>query len=627
MRRFLQTMRNKLLLSCILATMACHLYAADQPPIEVTSPHFTLVTDAGEKQARHLLDNFERMRWMFQTLFPNSKVDPETPIIVFAAKNRKQFQTMEPQEYLAKGQLDLAGYFLNTNEKNYVLVRLDGDSEHPYATIYHEYTHLQFRGTEDWMPLWLNEGLAEFFQNTDFHEKEVLLGEPNADDILYLRQSSLIPLTTLLRVDKKSPYYHQEEKGSVFYAEAWALTHYLQVNDRLKNTKRVGDYMARMSHHEDSVVAAQEAFGDLKALERQLGFYIQGAQYKQFVLSSAVAAIDPASYKVRVLTQAEFDARRADLMAYIGRTDDARALLKSVLASNPNLPEPHETMGYLNLQSGDRDGARNAYLEAIHLNSQDFLAYYQFANISMTGSYKQDDPQIESSLQTSIKLNPQFAFAYDDLSSIYARSRDRLEDAQGLNNQAVQLDRTNFYFRINAANLFMMRDKPDQAEKVLQFARTLANSPQQSSLVEERLNQISLMRKANAAGSSASTLPSLATVSSTATEVKVTPVAIPPEHPVEVARAPRHTVLGTIRNVHCEAPSYLEMEIEVTAKPGHVTLYTSDYFNLDLSALGFEPKKEMNPCRELNDFKAKIIYAQGSDKTIDGQIVSIELHK
>jgi hypothetical protein len=69
------------------------------------------------------------------------------------------------------------------------------------------------------------------------------------------------------------------------------------------------------------------------------------------------------------------------------------------------------------------------------------------------------------------------------------------------------------------------------------------------------------------------------------------------------------------------------MEIDVTAKPGHVTLYTSDYFNLDLSALGFEPKKEMNPCRELNDFKAKIIYAQGSDKTIDGQIVSIELHK
>ena len=162
---------------------------------------------------------------------------------------------------------------------------------------------------------------------------------------------------------------------------------------------------------------------------------------------------------------------------------------------------------------------------------------------------------------------------------------------------------------------------------MLQFARTLANSPQQSELIDERLNQISLMRKAKAAGSSASTLPALATVSSTVTEVKVTPLAIPPEHPVEVATGPRHTVLGTIRNVHCEAPSYLEMEIEAEGKSGHVTLYTSDYYNLDLSALGFEPKKEMNPCRDLNGFKAKILYAQGSDKTIDGQIVSIELHK
>lgn len=620
-------MRKTILLLCILASLRGRLFAADSPPIEVASPHFTLITDAGEKQARHLLDNFERMRWMFQTLFPNSKVDPDAPIIVVAAKNRKQFQTMEPQDYLAKGQLDLAGYFLNTNEKNYVLVRLDADSEHPYSTVYHEYTHLQFRGTEDWMPLWLNEGLAEFFQNTEFRDKEVLLGEPNADDILYLRQSSLIPLTTLLRVDQKSPYYHQEEKGSVFYAESWALTHYLQVNDRLKNTRRVDDYMTRMSHQEDSVVAAQEAFGDLKALEKQLGFYILGAQYKQFVLSSAVAAIDPASYKVRVLTQAEFDGRRADLMAYIGRTDDARALLKTVMANNPSLPGPHETMGYLALKSGDADGARNAYLEAIRLNSQNFLAYYQFANISMTGPYKQDDPQIESSLQASIKLNPQFALAYDELSSIYARNRDRLEDAQGLNNQAVQLDRTNLYFRLNSANLFMMRDKLDQAEKVLQFARTLAHSPQQSAMVEERLNQIASIRKARAAGSSASTLPSLSTVSSTSIDVKVTPVAAPPEHPVEAATGPRHTVLGTIRNVHCDAPSYLEMEIQVAAKPGHVTVYTSDYYNLDLSALGFEPKKEMNPCRDLNGFKARVLYAQGSDKTIDGQIVSIELRK
>lgn len=199
-------MLRKLPLLCILAAAYTSVYAAEQPPIEISSPHFTLITDTGEKQARHIVDNFERMRWMFQTLFPKANVDPSAPIIVFAANNKKEFQALEPAEYLAKGQLNLAGYFLSSTEKNLILLRLDAEYEHPFATVYHEYTHLQFRDTGSWMPLWLNEGIAEFFQNTDFHDKEVILGQPSADDILYLRQNKIIPLDVLFRVDHNSPY-------------------------------------------------------------------------------------------------------------------------------------------------------------------------------------------------------------------------------------------------------------------------------------------------------------------------------------------------------------------------------------------------------------------------------------
>ncbi len=161
-------MRKSLLILCVMiATATSH--AADQPAIQIASPHFVLATDAGEKEARHLLDNFERMRWMFQTLFPKANADPPAPIQVMAMKNRKGFQALEPEEYLAKGKLDLAGYFVTTEQKNYILLRLDADSDHPFATVYHEYTHLQFRSAQEWMPLWLNEGLlAEFFQEHRF---------------------------------------------------------------------------------------------------------------------------------------------------------------------------------------------------------------------------------------------------------------------------------------------------------------------------------------------------------------------------------------------------------------------------------------------------------------------------
>ena len=72
----------------------------------------------------------------------------------------------------------------------------------PFATVYHEYTHMQYsEGAAEWMPIWLNEGLAEFMQNTEIREKDVHLGELSADDILYLRQNRLVPLNVFFKVD------------------------------------------------------------------------------------------------------------------------------------------------------------------------------------------------------------------------------------------------------------------------------------------------------------------------------------------------------------------------------------------------------------------------------------------
>src|SRR5450631_158954 len=176
---------------------------------------------------------------MFHALFPKANVDPALPIMVIVTKNEKGFQSLEPTAYLAKGQLHLAGYFLRTPDKNYILLRLDAQDQHPFSTIYHEYTHLQFSDAGEWLPLWLNEGFAEFFQNTEIRNKDALVGVPSFDDIQYLQIHRLMPIDTLLKVDNNSPYYHEEEKGSVFYAESWALTHYLEVTDHEKQLHQI----------------------------------------------------------------------------------------------------------------------------------------------------------------------------------------------------------------------------------------------------------------------------------------------------------------------------------------------------------------------------------------------------
>lgn len=217
--------RRFLLLALLFSAVPAWPRDRNENWVEVRSEHFIVATDSTEKKARQIADQFERMRAVFHIALPKLQADPYVPIVVIAVKDDKDFRDLEPSVYLAKGQLKLGGLFLRTLDKNYVLMRVDAEGEHPYEVIYHEYTHLLLSKDAEWLPLWLNEGLAQFYENTDIHEKEVESGQPSTENIILLRQNKLLPLKTLFTVDTRSPYYHEEHKGSIFYAESWALTH------------------------------------------------------------------------------------------------------------------------------------------------------------------------------------------------------------------------------------------------------------------------------------------------------------------------------------------------------------------------------------------------------------------
>ncbi|HMG84778.1 MAG TPA: DUF1570 domain-containing protein [Terracidiphilus sp.] len=587
---------------------------------EVSSSHFKVVTNASEKQARHILDQFERMRWVFQTLFPKLNVDPPTPIMVFAAKNGKTFQSVEPQAYLAKGQLSLAGYFLTAQDKNYILVRLDAEQEHAYATVYHEYTHLQFRSAGSWMPLWLNEGLAEFFQNTDIHEKDVILGQASVDELMFLRQQSLIPLPVLFKVDASSPYYHEEQKGSIFYAEAWALTHFLMITDRENKTDRLTTYLNLMSHHEDSVAAAEKAFGDLKRLQAGLENYIHASQYKQFIMQSAAAPIDEASFTVKSLTQVDADADRAEILALVQREKEAREIIDAILKTDPNNVRAMETMGGIELHSGNSAGARKWYGEAVKLDSKSYLANYYFATISMRSGGNGDDEAIESSFRAAIQLNPKFGPAYDGLEAFLVMRHTKLDEASSLANNAVRLDPGNLYFRMNAANVASSMGHYTDAIAILQIASKLARNRSQADLVQMRIDQLNQVQQAQAeraprdSGGPGPGRP--------VTEVVDVPNT--PKHPAD-ANGLKHSFVGVLRQVTCSYPSVMEFQVE--GAKSVVKVYSNDFTKIDFTVVGLTFNGSMNPCKDLNGMKAKVQYAETTDKSVDGQVIAIELRK
>lgn len=617
------TRRLALLFLLVGCFAAPHARAAAPAWLEIHSQHFTLFTDVGDHDGRHLLDQLERMRWAFATMFPRANVDPAAPIMVVAVRNEKEFQSMEPAAYLAKGMAHLGGYFLKAPDKNYILLRTDIDGPHPYSIIYHEYTHLEL-GTEG-MPVWLNEGLAQYFENTEFRDKDVLLGEPDPMNLMVLHQNKMIPLDTLFRVDANSPYYHEEQKVTVFYPESWALTHLLMSEDFQDKQNRIGNYLTLVNQHVDPVTAAQQAFGDLRKLQSQLDDYTNRMTYQELRLNSAVAPIDERAMTANPVSPAQADAVRADVLAYVGRTTEAATVADAVLKADPNNLQAHETMGFLAQHDGKTNDAKKWYSEAVDLDSQSFLAQYYFGALSlMQGDTSQ---ATEASLRKAIKLNPRFAPAYDALAVLYARRRDNLDEAHMLSITAVELEPQTTQYRMDAAYVLMQMQRFDDALRVLELAKEVAKTPLEANVVQTRIAQLQQFRQ-NVEQAKQQTGQVQTTVITNGRAMPGNPAQnedAGPKHPSETPHGPTLTAEGTIQGVTCSYPVVIEMKI--VGPKGTVSLYNNNYYDIDFSALNFTPQGDLHPCKDIEGLKAKVQYFATADKTVDGQIVSVVLSK
>ena len=597
-------------------------FASTDQWIEVRSPHFAVATDAGEQQGRLIAGQFERMRWLFRQLFTNIANDPAQPIVVVATKNDSTFNSMEPSSYRRWGQLKLDGYFLQAEAKNYILLRLNAQADHPFATVYHEYTHVQFSGVAERMPLWLNEGTAEFMENTDFREKDIRTGQPGTGDILYLRDNKLVPLDVLFKVDTRSAYYHQEHRGSIFYAESWALTHYLLIGDFENHQHRWNDYMIAISRGEDPVTAAEEIFGDLKQLQKTLESYIHSEKYNMVVLHAAAATVDESAFETTPVAQSEADALRADLQINVERYDDARKLLNSALKLDPENEHAQLTMGFLELRSRKLDEARKWFSRSVSLDSRDYLARYFLAVASFMNSDAGGDRDIESGLRTVIGLNPRFAPAYANLGAYLAIRREKLDDARQLVATAIQMDPGEFSYRFNMAKILVAQSRFADAENVLHIAINLAEVPDEIAVAQKELDSIEQIRNAHDGTTEPKSGSSLAQI------VEGEFVEAPPKlrYPTISADGPLLSATGAIRGVACSPPAAIEFRIEMI--DGHVIrLYNNDYFKVELSALGFKPKGPIDPCRQFEGRTAQVQYVNSSDTAVDGQVMAVELMK
>src|SRR5271157_2039106 len=249
--------------------------------VEVLSENFIIVSNAGEKQARQTAVHMEQVRALFRRSLAVAGQHKSAVITMLAVKNEDSMKELLP-DYWAKGHVHPAGIFLYRWDVYFAAANLAAGGANPLKTIYHEYYHSLTMPYFPNLPLWLAEGLADFYGNTEIKEKEAIIGEGNPNLIWELRTNQIIPLDVLFKVDHSSPYYNEDKKTGVFYAESWALTHYLMVGDRMAHRPMFLNYLNALNQGKSASEAAAIAFGDLGKLQSQLVNYINNSHYLEF---------------------------------------------------------------------------------------------------------------------------------------------------------------------------------------------------------------------------------------------------------------------------------------------------------------------------------------------------------
>src|SRR5688500_6181622 len=346
--------------------------------LQVRSKNFNLIGNAGEKDIRKVATKLEQFRESFRLLFTNTNVNSPIPTNVVVFKNSGSYKPFKPKR--ADGKIDefIAGYFQPGEDVNYITLSTGGEIADVYGTIFHEYVHFVIDtnfGKSD-VPPWFNEGLAEYYQTFEIVEdQKVKLGLPQGNHLAFLQQNQLIPLGTFFNVSNQALAHNANHSRSIFYAQAWALIHYLVQSGKADGMSK---FLTLTMANKPAEQAFQEAFAIAYAqMEKDLRKYVEKRSYNYHALTFKNKLVFDTDMRTLPMTDAESNAYLGDLLYRIRREEDAEPLLRSALSVQPDMSMANTSLGMIKIRQRKYDEAKVFLERAIAQDAKSHLALYR----------------------------------------------------------------------------------------------------------------------------------------------------------------------------------------------------------------------------------------------------------
>ena len=461
------------LVATFFVSATVNTLAAHDSWVSVRSRDLVVIGNSGEKEVRQVAARLHQFRQIVSKAFAPVENGSPVPTTVIVFKDDASYRPF-------KVSVNNAGFFQPGRDMNYITLSYETRGEQDQVNIvFHEYTHLLVNNSLGNTPAWFNEGLAELYSTLSIKaDNRVTIGLPIRRHLMTLRDYPLLPLRVLLKLDYKSAYYNEVDKQSTFYAESWALLHYLMLSKGSHRADQVAKFAQLLGNQTPMDQAFQMAFlSSVESMEAELRTYIQQGRLlftETTFKSKAQADVEMESSPV---SEAELQAYLGDLLFHSNRAE-AEGHLQRALALNPNQPLALGSLGMLRFKQGRMSDALRFLERAVESNSKNIAVLYDYASAlcrptneeaQLTLGYAPEvAAKARAALRKAIALRPDFADSYNLLAYINLVTSTDIGQTIALLQEVSARSPNRIGFTYMLGQLYMHRDDYKRARPLLE---------------------------------------------------------------------------------------------------------------------------------------------------------------
>ena len=645
--------RVRSLLALLLILYMNLVWASEPSWVRVSSAHFSVLTNAGEKRGREVALRFEQIRIVFADLFMKTRVNLPEPLDIIAVKSEGDYLRLVPPQ--DNKSAPLPGFFLPGEDRNYIV--LDVSAEDSWRAVLHPFAHLLLNFNYPPTQPWFDEGFAEYFSSLRLDDKQAQLGADPELALSWKRNligdvqpvggprslteilsgPAWLPIQDLFAAQHEISNYGEGPGQTLFDAESWMVLHYLLHKDKLSET---GAYFGLVKVQKLPIEkAVQQAYGvSAQQFQQNIQDYFHSLAplFQAPEDAKRPDGTDPGGAITRIdvpvanvgasvqpVAEPLADALVNEMVLRIPqRREQAMQHLQTAAADEKNENAVmHRALAWALMTKKEFQPAQEQISRAAELDNRDFWVRYYAALIKFKqaegkGSFQGLSNMIQD-LRIVLDASPDFAQAYDMLALA------RLEGG-GINSAlqsigyAIQLAPRSDLYLLHKAQTLMAAKKWDETSALLEKLKTSSDGDV-AHQARQTLEDLPTIKKygvlpERSQSPASPQLPVAATDHSESASDDETTTAAMPAAPAPDKRKVEF-LKGRLLTVECSKPAAVLTVVSGTRK---LRLRTEDYSSLTLIGT------DQFSCAWRN-LPVTVNYKAGGKS--DGDLVSLELRQ